>query len=103
MATTAYDTTRGINQAGVPKMIDAVKKYQKEVDSACAAALNYAGYRKEVEAAMAGTSTLNNLNKYLGSLKNTQSELVKNLHKFVNMLQGIYAKYKKQDASFTFK
>ena len=103
MATTAYDTTRGINIKGIPAMKDAVTKYQKSVDSACSAALTYSGYRKEVEAAMAGTQTLNNLNKYLNSLKTTQAELVKNLHKFLSSLDTIQSAYTKQDSNFTFK
>ena len=103
MAKTAYDTTRGINVKGIPAMKDAVTKYQKAVDSACSAALTYSGYRKEVEAAMAGTQTLNNLTKYLNSLKSTQAELVKNLHKFLSSLDTISNAYKKQDSNFTFK
>jgi hypothetical protein len=99
----AFDTTRGINVKGVPKMKDAITKYQKSVDSACGNALTYAGYRKEIEAAMAGTQTLNNLNKYLTSLKNTQAELVKKMHQFLSVLDKIEAAYKNQDKNFTFK
>lgn len=99
----SFDTTRGISIKGVPSMKDALKKYQSAVDSACDGALKYAGYRKEIEAAMAGTQTLNNLNKYLTSLKATQSSLVKELHRFLSILDTIEANYKNQDKNFTFK
>lgn len=103
MAKTVYDTTRGINVNGIANMKKAVTTYQKSVDSACGAALNYSGYRKEIEAAMAGTQTLTNLNKYLGSLKSTQATLVKNLHRFLAKLDEIKSAYSKQDSNFTFK
>lgn len=99
----AYDTTRGINVKGVQPMKDAIKKYQSAVDKACNDALNYGGYRKTVQTAMAGTETLNTLNKYLTSLKTTQGQLVSQLQQFVTALDGIDTKYKKQDKEFTFK
>lgn len=99
----AYDTTRGINIKGVQPMKDAIKKYQSAVDKACDDALNYSGYKKTIQAAMAGTETLNTLQKYLNSLKASQGKLVSRLQQFVTALDGIDAKYKKQDKEFTFK
>ncbi len=99
----AYDTTRGINVKGVQPMKDALKKYQSAVDKACDDALSFNGYRKTIQTAMAGTQTLNNLNAYLKSLKETQGKLVSQLQQFVTALDGIDSKYKKQDKEFTFK
>ena len=104
MATTnAYDTTRGINQKGIPQMKKALQTYQSAVDKACGDALSYAGYKKSITAAISGTQTLNNLNRYLNSLKSTQAELVKKLNGFLTALEKIEAAYKTQDKNFTFK
>jgi len=99
----AYDTTRGININGVGKMQDAISAYQKKVDSACGAALGFAGYRNQVMAAIAGTKTLATLTKYMDDLKSKQSALVSTLHKFYTELTNIKAAYNAQDAKFTFK
>ena len=99
----AYDTTRGINTKGVTPMKEAIVKYQKAVDSACDDALSYKGYRKTIQAAMAGTQTLNNLDAYLKTLKTAQGKLVSQLHKFVTQLDGLGTKYKEQDKKFTFQ
>ncbi len=99
----AYDTTRGINVKGVTPMKNAVKKYQSAVDAACDDALSYKGYRKTIQAAMAGTQTLNNLNAYLKTLQTAQGKLVSQLHQFVTALDGIDSKYKDQDKKFTFQ
>jgi hypothetical protein len=101
--TTYYDTTRGINTAGVPKMKEAVQKYQSAVDSACNDALSFKGYKKNITAAMRGTQTLKTLEKYMNSLKSTQGQLVGQLHGFVTALEGIDKKYSDQDKKFEFK
>ena len=100
---TSLDTTRGININGITPMKSAIHSYQSAVDSACNTALNYNGYRATIQAAMAGTQTLNNLNAYLNSLKSAQGKLTKQLNQFETRLDTIQKQYQGQDAKFTFK
>lgn len=102
MATTTYDTTRGIAINGITKMQAAIKTYRSEVDSACDAALNFSGYKSMVNNAIKGTNAQKKLESKMNTIKNQQAALVRKLDQFSSKLDNIKSQYQSQDSKFTF-
>ncbi len=98
----AYDTTKGIQINGIPKMQSAIRSYKSKIQKQVNNALTYGDYSKFVNQAIKGTNSQAAFKKMLEEIKTKESALVSQLDKWDKYLDTLSSSYKTQEQKFTF-